>query len=303
MRSSDSATTVAMIFARQKPLRKIIVFLVSLVVLAIAGLALLHCCVGLEKDSFAREVGIVLLQIIAVGVLGSVFSVLLAQYTAGQERLLADQQRNEEQEQLAADRARAAEQSREQEERLRTERVRDAERIVLRNRNELKKDVIRRISHIYNETKGARRMLRAKALSTAYNDKNVVNANLYIKPYAQYMEVINDLQLELEAIREEIKSDKAHVSYYAKDKTIQDGMREMEHYLGDLISEYETSRTKFNDKAYAPYMEFDKLKDLLSSARQGSATAFRKQYIENYKKVISYMLDDLVSPEENGAKG
>ena len=302
MASSNKTTTIAMVVARQTPLRKIIVFLATLVVLAIAGLVLLYCCVGLEKDSFAREIGIVLLQIIAVGVIGSIFSLLLTQYTTSQANLQADLQRNEEQQQLAADRARADQLRFEQEEQLRNEKVRDAERIVLRNRNELKKDVIRRISHIYNEAKGARRMLRAKALSTAYNDKNVVNANLYIKPYAQYMEVINDLQLELEAIREEINSDKAHVYYYAKDESIQQRIREMEHYLGDVISEYETSRTKFNDKAYAPYMEFDKLKDLLSTARQGSTTGFRVQFIDNYKTVISDMLDDLVSPEENGAR-
>ena len=302
MRSSNTTTVAALTEVKQSPLKKIVVFLLLLVLAAVAGLVLLQCCFDLQKDSFGREIGVVLLQVIAVGVIGSIFSLLLTQYTASQASLQAERQRYHEQLQLELERARNEQLRAEQEERVRMEKQRDAERVVIRNKNELKKDIIRRISHIYNETKGARRMLRAKALSTAYNDKNVVNANLYIKPYAQYMEVINDLQLELEGIREEINSNKAHVSYYANDENIQACMKEMEQYLGEVISEYETSRLKFNDKAYAPYMDFDKLKDLLSSARQGSQTAFRTRFINNYKSVISDMLDDLVSPVENGVK-
>lgn len=266
---------------------------------AVVGLVILQNFFSLEKDSFGRDIGVVMLQVVAVGVAGAVVSQLLAQYIAGRQRLLSDLQQHQSQLLLQQEQEKAAQARLEQEQRWQAEKERDAQRVVVRNRNELKKDLIHRVSHIYNEAKAARHMLRAKALSTAYNDKNVVNANLYIKPYAQYLEVLNDLQLELENIKEEVRFNKGQFSFYAKEAAINAGLQSMEDYLGEVIGEYENSRTKFNDKAYAPYMDFDKLKDLLSTARVGSTTAFRTRFIDSYKQVIADMLDDLVNPAEN----
>lgn len=283
---------------RDWPFKRFNYWLAGIVFSAIAGLIILQNFFSLEKDSFGRDVGVALLQVVAVGIAGAVVSQLLSQYVNGRQRLLSDMQQHQAQLLLKQEQEIAAQARIEQQQRRQAEQERDEQRVVARNRNEIKKDLIRRVSHIYNEAKAARRMLRAKALSTAYNDKNVVNANLYIKPYAQYLEVLNDLQLELENIKEEVRFNKTQLSFYAREAEIYAGLQAMEDYLGEVIGEYENSRTKFNDKAYAPYMDFDKLKDLLSTARVGSTTAFRTRFIDAYKQVIADLLDDLVNPPQ-----
>ncbi|WP_276484543.1 hypothetical protein [Paraflavitalea pollutisoli] len=283
---------------RTWPFKRINYWLAAIVLGAVIGLVVLNAFFSLDKDSFGRDIGVALLQVVAVGVAGGVVSKLLEQYVTGRQRLLSELQQHQAQLLQKQEQEKAEQAGREQQQRWQVEQERDAQRIVVRNKNELKKDLIRRISHIYNEAKAARRMLRAKALSTAYNDRNVVNANLYIKPYAQYLEVLNDLQLELENIKEEVRFNKTSVTFYTKEAAIYAGLQAMEDYLGEVIAEYENSRTKFLDKAYAPYMDFDKLKDLLSTARVGSTTAFRTRFIEAYRQVIADLLEDLVNPAQ-----
>lgn len=265
-------------------LNRIFWYLTVLSALSLAVFFLLRYNATLEKDSFTREVAIILLQIVAVGVVGAVFSLLLAQYTAELAGLQAKEQQAEQQRREA-----------EKNERIQAERKRDAQRIVLENKNVLKKNIIKRLGQIYHEVKGARRMLRAKVLSLPYNDKNVAIANIYLKPYAQYMEVINDLQLDLESITEEVKPGITHVSLFSNSEKLYIGLKSMEDYLRGVFKEYETCRDKFNDKAYAPYIEFPQLMDLLSSAGEESRTGFRLEFINQYKTVMADMLRDLVS--------
>lgn len=282
---------------RTSPLNWIIVFLVVLIGLSLAGLLLLQCCFSLEKDSFGREVGIVLLQLIAVGVLGTVSSLLLARYTSWQQQVLVAQQRKAEESQREQERIRAAQWQAEKEERSRAEKAREAQRIVLENKNVLKKSIIKRLGQLYHETKGARRMLRAKVLSLPYNEKNISIANIYLKPYAQYLEVINDLQLELENINEEIKPGAENLALFANGEQLYKGLKSMEDYLRSVFKEYETSKDKFNERAYAAYIDFPLLNDFLSSAREESRSGFRLAFINEYKKVMADMLRELVNVE------
>ncbi|WP_315821908.1 hypothetical protein [Paraflavitalea speifideaquila] len=284
---SNSKPGIPGVGKRFSPLSWIIIFLVILVALSLGGLLVLQFGFTLEKDSFEREIGIVFLQIIAVGVIGSIFSLLLAQYTHDQAGLQADKQRWEEDMR-----------QQESDNRLREEKARDLLRIEIKNKNDLKKDIIKRLSQIYHDVKGVRRMLRAKVLSVPYDEKIVSTANVYLKPYAQYMETFNDLQLDLEGIKDEIKHSKIHMTLFSKNKEIYDALKSMEHYLGEVFSEYETCKNKFNEKSYAPYSEFVQLRDMLGSAREGSTTAFRLQFILAYKGVIADMLGDLVVPDK-----
>jgi hypothetical protein len=285
--SSNSRPGIPAVGKRFSPLSWIILFLVILVALSLGGLLVLQFGFTLEKDSFEREIGIVFLQIIAVGVIGSIFSLLLAQYTNQQAGLQADKQRWEEDMR-----------QQESDKRLREEKARDLLRIEIKNKNDLKKDIIKRLSQIYHDVKGVRRMLRAKVLSVPYDEKIVSTANVYLKPYAQYMETFNDLQLDLEGIKDEIKHSKVHMTLFSNNDAIYEALKSMEHYLGEVFGEYETCKNKFNEKAYAPYVDFIQLKDMLSSAREGSTTDFRLQFILAYKAVMNDMLGDLIDPNQ-----
>lgn len=275
----------------------IIIFLAIVIVVSIAGIILLNAVYSLERESFAREIAIVLLQLIAVGVVGSVSSLLLAQYSANQAGLQVKKQQQEEELRLQQERARAEQALREKEERLSAEKAIDLQRIDIKNKNDLKKDIVKRLGQIYHDVKGVRRMLRAKVLSVPYDDKNISTANVYLKPYAQYMETFNDLQLDLEGIKDEIKYGTIHMSLFSNNDEIYESLKLMEEYLADVFSEYETCKSKFNEKAYAPYTEFARLQDLLSAAGKDSQTAFRKHFINEYKGTIASMLGDLVNLE------
>lgn len=281
----------------KRSIKWIIVFLAIVIIVSIAGIVVLNTVYSLDRDSFAREIAIVLLQLIAVGVVGSVSSLLLAQYSANQASLQAEKQMQEEKIRHDQERARADQAIREKEERLQSEKAIDLQRIDIKNKNELKKDIVKRLGQIYHDVKGVRRMLRAKVLSVPYDEKNVATANVYLKPYAQYMEVFNDLQLDLEGIKDEIKYGAIHMGLFSKNDEIYESLKLMEEYLADVFAEYETCKSKFNEKAYASYAEFTKLQDLLSSAGKTSSTGFRKQFIDEYKGTIASMLGDLVNPE------
>lgn len=281
----------------KRSIKWIIVFLVIVIVVSIVGIIMLNAVYSLDANSFAREIAIVLLQLIAVGVVGSVSSLLLAQYSANQAGLQIEKQKEEEKIRQEQERARADQAAREKEERLEAEKAIDLQRIDIKNKNDLKKDIVKRLGQIYHDVKGVRRMLRAKVLSVPYDDKNISTANVYLKPYAQYMETFNDLQLDLESIKDEIKYGVIHRGLFSKNDKIYESLKLMEEYLADVFNEYETCKTKFNEKAYAPYSEFTRLQDLLSSAGKESLTAFRQHFINEYKGTIASMLGDLVNLE------
>jgi|GEM_PF-1384990 len=281
----------------KRSIKWIIVFLAIVIVVSIAGIIMLNAVYSLERDSFAREIAIVLLQLIAVGVVGSVSSLLLAQYSANQTALQAKQQLEEEELRQKKEKARAEQAIQEKEERLKAEKAIELQRIDINNKNELKKDIVKRLGQIYHDVKGVRRMLRARVLSVPYDDKNVSTANVYLKPYAQYMETFNDLQLDLEGIKDEIKYGIIHMGLFSKNEEIYESLKLMEEYLADVFNEYETCKSKFNEKAYAPYTEFTRLQSLLSAAGKDSHTAFRKNFINEYKSTIASMLGDLVNLE------
>lgn len=76
------------IMLESKPSRLIVLFLIILFLISIIALAVLYYQ-GLlrDKDAFEREIGETLLQVIAVAVLGTIASLLLAEFNRKQEAL------------------------------------------------------------------------------------------------------------------------------------------------------------------------------------------------------------------------
>ncbi len=140
-------------------------------------------------------------------------------------------------------------------------------------------------------------MLGAKVLSVPYDDKNISTANVYLKPYAQYMETFNDLQLDLEGIKDEIKYGTIHMSLFSNNDEIYESLKLMEEYLADVFPNTKPAKASSMKKPMPPYTEFARLQDLLSAAGKDSNTAFRKHFINEYKGTIASMLGDLVNLE------
>lgn len=161
---------------------------------------------GVEKDSLDLEFAKALLQVGVVSVAGTLLSVLVF-----------DHQR------------RSA---------LRKEAATVAEK-QLQFRDDLLKGTLARITAVYNDTKRARRTMRALGL------RRVVETPLIrVDRYDECMAEVNDAQLGLEAIKSDVKT--SRLAYPSADK-LTSGLRSMEQYLGAMIEEYEAVRAGIPD--------------------------------------------------------
>jgi len=110
----------------------------------------------------------------------------------------------------------------------------------VRYREEFLKDTLKRITSSYNKSKSARRLARAKALTGLANERQVKVAG-----YDESMRELNDAQLELEAVKRDLKIGKDR---FPSNERIERYAEAMEKYLGEIIKEYETERQKFGDE-------------------------------------------------------
>lgn len=161
---------------------------------------------GVEKDSLDMEFAKALLQVGIVSVAGTLLSVLVF-----------DHQRRS----TATKEAAAAADKQQQ------------------FRDDILKGTLGRITTAYNSTKRARRTVRALGLQRAGS-----NALLRLDRYDECMADVSDAQLELEAIKSDVKTSRA---VYPSSAKLSASLRTMEQYLGALIEEYETVRSRLGD--------------------------------------------------------
>jgi|SRR5437868_1222333 len=161
---------------------------------------------GVEKDSMDMEFAKALLQVGVVSVAGTLLSVLVF-----------DHQRR------STIRKEAAAVAHKQ----------------LQFRDDLLKGTLARITAVYNDTKRARRTMRALGLR-----RLVETTFVRVVRYDECMAEVNDAQLGLEAIKSDVKT--SRLAYPSAVK-LTSGLRDMERYLGALIEEYETVRAGIAD--------------------------------------------------------
>ncbi|HEX5151231.1 MAG TPA: hypothetical protein VFW07_07265 [Parafilimonas sp.] len=240
----------------------IIIVLVGLGVISIAGLIILDKRFTLDDKSFGREVGNMFLQIISVGVVGTILSLLLAKYNKQQEELL---KRNE------------------------------LIRISNENTNQFKKEIIQQLNKIYSNTKSVRRMLRAKGFSIPYYDAlEKEDAILRLKVYDNAVEQLNSFQLELEMILKELET---NGSSFSDANSISGFITQMERYLGNIVSEYEEKRTTGVDKNSLEMKNLNEIKTLIEHT--GEKSEFRLGFIEPYKKAVGAIRKELLDGVEH----
>ena len=96
---------------------------------------------------------------IAVAVFGTIASVLLSEFNSERKVLQEDQDRKREEEQKERDRERVA----------RDKQI-EIQRKLDENKDQLRKEILRKENEIYANTKRARRLLRARAFHTPFYD-------------------------------------------------------------------------------------------------------------------------------------
>lgn len=263
----------------------IVIVLALLFVVSIAGLFVIHKYFTLDDKSFGREVGNTFLEIISVGVIGTILSLLLAKYNQQQEKLQSQEQ--------AAQEASIREERNTREDSIRKQEL---NRISDENRNQFIKNVLHELNEIYTGTKSARRMLRAKAFIVSYkeaikNDNTIID----VKIYDHYLEKINNYQLELETILSEINTD---ATIFRNHIQIQSSINQMQEYLHSLVKEYEDHRFNAStDPGPLTIKPLDKIKELVNHAKENGA--LKVKFIYPYKKAIAAIRKDLIEGNKN----
>lgn len=237
----------------------IVIVLVSLVVASVIILIILQVFFTLVKDSFGREIGNTLLQIISVGVIGTFLSLLLAKYNHQKNELL---------------------------------RIQELNRISEENKNQFRKDILSQLNKIYSAVKSTRRMLRAKAFSTPYYKAiKTDDTRINLEIYDNALEDINAFQLQLEIILKEIETNQNIFKNY---NIIYNPISAMGKYLGKLVTEYEDNRAKvLGDPPSLIIKDLKNIKQMLDHADE--TNQFKTKFIEPYKDAISEVRKELLT--------
>jgi hypothetical protein len=215
------------------------------------GLVLFFWSRGVVKDTLDMEIAKVALQGGIVAVIGTLLALLVSR---------------------REDRVKAA------------QKALDESREDRRYREERLKATLTRIRSSYNNSKRARRNMRALA-----RDCSKKPAVLDLAHYDKYMAELNEAQLELEAIVSDVESDK---ETYASAYALLGTLTKMEKYLCAIVSEYEKERSQVGRKAVRiPLGKLTALSEFLDHAEEGSP--FKTQFSHGHHAAQEAILKDL----------
>jgi hypothetical protein len=249
-----------------KPIRHLVVFLLSLLLVSIIGLIALASLNLMEEHTFGREIGKTLLQVIAVSVIGTTVSLLLAEFNRAQEALQKDQDRKREAEQQQI----------------------ELQRRLNENKDQFRKEILRKANEIYADTKKARRLLRARAFVTPFYGVWDGNTPILLEVYDRYMEILNDSQLELEILAKEIETNGQAFSCYQE---LTGFIKPMEEHLGQIVTEFEQHRADFKGTpASLPIGQLTEMQAMLGPSR---GKPFEINFVINHKNLIASIRRDL----------
>jgi hypothetical protein len=230
----------------------------ALFVISSSWFAYLYC-VGVEKDSIEMEFAKALLQVGIISVAATLLSLMVFNHQRGAD---ADQRARE----------------RREEERMRIAELRRSE---LRHHEDFLKGTLSRITTSYNGTKRARRKMRAMGLSHSSGHTWADVAN-----YDACMAEVNDAQLELETIKGDVKTSEGS---YSSASSLTPKLKSMEQYLGELIEEYETVRSRTDDIGI-PLSKLPRFADFVGPSKGSN---FESRYSDAHSAARAVIRSDL----------
>jgi hypothetical protein len=160
--------------------------------------------------------------------------------------------------------------------------------------NEFRKEIISKFIKTYSEAKKIRRLLRAKSLlpSTVQTSNT---AEVLASIYDEQMQEVNKIQLELEAIKQEIKTSiETSSEVFTNPSNLKDHISSMESYLRKIVKEYEDNFRKF--KGEPPSLSLDslpRLNEFLEPLIEGSD--FDKKFVNDYHLALKSIRGDILS--------
>ena len=142
--------------------------------------------------------------------------------------------------------------------------------------NEFRRAILKDLSHAYSDAKGVRRILRARCERTAINGSARGDC-IPLPLYDEHIAIINATQLELEIMVRELEIIKG---VFKNTKELIAHIKEMEKYLGHVITEYETNVKEYRGAASIPLSDLPRLRALIikTATKEGDFEKFSNSY-------------------------
>lgn len=168
----------------------------------------------------------------------------------------------------------------------RDQRERESRREAAERTEELLKGTLARITAAYNRAKRARRKMRALGRQRSGETTLISHA-----AYDALMAEINDAQLDIETIKSDVTT--TRLAYNAPDPLIS-CLHDMEAYLGELIEEYEQSRSLIgvsNDTT-----DLNKLPRLMDFLGPSKDSDFSRRFSDQHSAARASLRQSLLPP-------
>jgi hypothetical protein len=218
------------------------------------------------KGTIAFEVAKSLLQLGVVAVVGTLVSMTMTEYQLEEIRRDKDRDRMQQED----------------------SKVREIERLRYEYREELLLSTLSRTMAAYSSAKRARRLFRARAGAIPSGPGLVKSQD-----YDRFMETVNDVQLQFEGLKSDVKSSKQAFSIAAD---LESMYQTIESYFGCIVKEYEQSRHKLLDsESTIAVAQLKALSDFLGPT--SDTNKFRLEVVDPYHTIQEAIRADLLYPK------
>jgi hypothetical protein len=164
-----------------------------------------------------------------------------------------------------------------------TDKSADQRRKEMEYRKSRLSSILTRAMAAYRQTKKARRILRARAISGEKGAEVILE-----RQYDECLDMLNDAQLDFEDLARDVGTSGED---FSNAEALKDKLHSMEDYLGDLITEFEKSRRSFSgDEASLPLSKLPLLADFVLHMRKSQ---FRAKIVEPFHEVEKHIRADL----------
>jgi hypothetical protein len=140
-----------------------------------------------------------------------------------------------------------------------------------------------RVTASYNASKRARRNARALGLLPGGAD----DQRIAVERYDQYMADLNDAQLELETVKDEVAD---NPEGFLSAEAIAARLRTMEHYLGEIVSEYERERRKAHGQPEIALERLGEFSGFIAKARESD---FKENFSRPHRQIRKLINRDI----------
>jgi hypothetical protein len=164
---------------------------------------------------------------------------------------------------------------------------------------EFKKEILHRLTHTYIGVLKQRRLLRAKGLTKPYIGMIQESTEVLFDSFDKQMQFINEVQGEIKAMRQEMKSSEDVFSEYT---SLNNYIKKMEEYLANLIDLYEQKLGAFGGKGSKKkikeleIVEEGKTKftltDFVEKAQKGNK--FKDEFVDSYYAAAQLIRKDIL---------